>query len=370
MIPKALLAVSLACLAAFAAAAEDARPAKNPPKLKAGVFMSPPFVMERDWGGYTGMAVELWEDVTDELNLHNEYVLYHNLPDLLNDTADGKLDVAVLDLSATHERAETLKFSHPWYDSGLRIMINREAGSSLWAALSKYRHFRVYALLMFVFLVLTFVLYKMRRKHDPEFTDDIREGLSSSFLNIVESALDGKMEQRHLGWAGNIFFIGWLLFGMAAVAYVTSTMTSSMTSAHLTGDIRQPADLSGKRVAVLKGSVGEDFFTDMGQPAVTFPELADAVDALLRQEVDAVVTDAPLLEYHVHENPDLPLAVVGDLFQPDKYCFAAGYRNAELMDKASVEIIRLRENKRIAELKDKYFSGDNNEEELAWPGEG
>lgn len=357
----AMLAFSLSacCLA------EDA-PAG---RIKAGIFINPPFVVERPSGGYTGLAVDLWEDVADALDLHNDYIVYDDIAKLIQDTAAGVVDVAAFDLSATHERAKILKFSYPWYDSGLRIMVNRDAGGSLWASLSKYKHFRVYLLFFSVFIILTIILTLMRRKHDPEFTDDWKAGLSQSFLNIVESALSGKMEQRYLGWLGNLFFIGWLLFGVAAVAYITSTMTSAMTSTRLIGHIRQPADLPGKRVGVLHGSVGEAFFRRNNENIASYANLPEAVEALLEGGLDAIVSDAPLLEYHAHENSNLPLAVVGDLFRPDKYCFASGYANAGLMDRATVQLINLRESGRIAELKDKYFSGDDEEEELAWPGE-
>lgn len=347
------------CMKAHAA---DTTPAVPPGRIKAGVFLNPPFVMEQTGGGYTGMAVELWEEVVSSLGLVHEYVLYHDLSDLMRDTASGKVDAAAIDLSVTHERSRTLKFSYPWYDSGLRIMINREPGGSLWASLFKYKHLQVYLLFILFFIFLSVILTLIRRKHDPEFTGDWKEGLSISFQNVVESALQGKLEQRHLGWIGNLIFLVWLLFGVAAVAYITSTMTSAMTSTRLSGDIQQPADLPGKKIGVLHGSVGEAFFLSGGQPVQPFKELEDAVQSLLDKKIDVIVSDAPVLEYYVHENPDVPLAVVGDLFHPDKYCFASGYGNAELMDKVTVELIRLSESKRIAELKERFFTANENDE--------
>lgn len=362
--------LSLCCIFSLLSPAWSGEiPARTPGRLRAGIYLYPPFVMERAGGGYNGMAIELWEEITDALDLHNDYVLYDDIADLVQDTVDGKIDVIAMDLSATHERAKVLKFSYPWYDAGLRIMVNLESGGSLWASLTRYRHLRVYLLFFLVFIVLTAILFFMRRRHDPEFSEDWREGLSQSFLNIVESALDGKMEQRHLGWKGNVFFIAWLLFGIAAVSYITSTMTSAMTGTRLNWDVQQPSDLPGKRIGVLHGSIGEEFVRSLNETPVSFAHLDDAVDALLKEDIDAIVSGAPFLEYHAHRNPQLPVAVVGDLFHPDKYCFASAYGNAELMDRVSVELIRLREAKRIEELKDKYFTGVEEEEALAWPGE-
>lgn len=337
--------------------------------IRAGVFVNPPFVMERAEGGYEGMAVELWNEVAAGLGFHTEYVQFHDVREMLDAAREGKIDAVVVNLATSHERARYLKYSYPWYDSGLRILVDTRDDGSLWSALLRYRHYRVYALFLAIILGMAAVMTLLRRRRDPDFPGDWKTGLSLSFLNVLDSALSGKMEQRHLGKLGNLFFVAWLLFGMAAVAYFTSSMTSAMTSSELGGgDIGSVADLPGKKVGVLHGSEGEEFFAKMKTPARSYRELGDAVAALEKNELDAVVMDAPSLEYLVRQNPDRPLAVVGDLFHPEKYCFAAGYAHADLMDEVTVELIRLRENHRIDQLKDKYFAEPaDGEEELWWP---
>lgn len=44
-------------------------------QIKVGAYVSPPFVMARG-DGYEGMAVELWEDVADRLDLDFSYEAY------------------------------------------------------------------------------------------------------------------------------------------------------------------------------------------------------------------------------------------------------------------------------------------------------
>ncbi len=385
------LSAALACLAsaggrspaqALDAAANPAPPPAVAPapapaapygrrNIVAAVFPSRPFVIRGDDDSRpTGLAVDIWEEIAGELGWRIEYRWFHHLPDLLAAVRDGKADVAVLNLGASHERAQYLKLSYPWYDSGLRILAPKREGFSLWSALAKYQHYHLYLLIGVIFVVVALILFILRRAKDPDFTKDWKSGLSICILNAIESGVDGKMEQEHLGWLGNVFFIVWLLFGVGAVAYFTSSMTSAMTAESFGPlAIAGLADLPGKRVGVIEGSSAEIYAAGLELPVTGYPELIDAVNALKGDKLDAVVADAPMLEYFVAQDPKAGLLVTGELFHPEKYCFAAGYGRAELMDEVSVEITRLRETQRLEHLRHSYFTEteeENSEEGMPW----
>ncbi len=346
-------------------------PASGRRHVVAAVFPSRPFVMASgDDSRPIGLAVDIWEEIAGELGWKTEYRWFHHLPDLLAAVRDGQADLAVLNLGASHERAQYLKLSYPWYDSGLRILAPKKEGFSLWSALAKYRHYHYYLWIGAIFLGISLILFLLRRAKDPEFTKDWKSGLSICILNAVESGVGGKMEQEHLGWLGNLFFIVWLLFGVGALAYFTSSMTSAMTAESFEPlAISSLADLPGKRVGVIEGSSADLYAAGLAMPVTRYPELVDAVNALKGDKLDAIVADAPMLEYFVAQDQKSGLSVTGDLFHPEKYCFAAAYGRAELMDQVSVEIIRLRETQRLDHLRRGYFDDtedEEREEDMPW----
>jgi ABC-type amino acid transport substrate-binding protein len=73
---------------------------------------------------------------------------------------------------------------------------------------------------------------------------------------------------------------------------------------------------------VFTGSVAEEFARDSALTSRSFANIDEAVAALLDKNIAAIVGDAPVLEYYAHSNPDVPVSVVGAIFEPDKYGFA------------------------------------------------
>jgi ABC-type amino acid transport substrate-binding protein len=80
--------------------------------VRVGVYVSPPFVTETD-GKFSGMAFELWEALAGTLGLQSKYEVYPTVGDLVEATADGKVDVALTNLTITKGRAERIDFSYP-----------------------------------------------------------------------------------------------------------------------------------------------------------------------------------------------------------------------------------------------------------------
>ena len=105
------------------------------------------------------------------------------------------------------------------------------------------------------------------------------------------------------------------------LAYVTSSVTSVMTTLSLTNQINSLADLPGKSVGVFTGSVSEDFARHSGFDLHSFANIDEAVAALLDGSVDAIVGDAPCSSITAHTHPENGVEVIGGIFEPDKYGF-------------------------------------------------
>src|SRR5699024_6076634 len=85
-----------------------------------GVAGSAPFVV--DTQQQTGIALEIWQAMSNQQNLEYNLIPYQDAPSALDDLDSGKLDAVVGPLSITSERAEHAKFTQPYYQSSLSIM--------------------------------------------------------------------------------------------------------------------------------------------------------------------------------------------------------------------------------------------------------
>ncbi|WP_295805593.1 transporter substrate-binding domain-containing protein [uncultured Nitratireductor sp.] len=365
--PKRFAAMLVLCAAALLGGlvgfapqlrAQEAADAQNLP-LDVGVYVNAPFVEKEENGDYTGLAVELWEGLAESLGREYRFIEFESVHDLMGAAASSDIDVAVSNLTINEPRAQRVDFTQPWYDGGDRIMIRTEQGqgfANLIAGLSDAGFLKAYAWIAAVIVIATVLLTLFDRRFDNSFPTRWRDGIAESFYAVMSVATSGKPPSRKnlFGWVGRIWQGLWLVCGIAVLAYVTSTVTSVMTTLSLTSQITSLDDLSNKPVAVMTGTVQEDFVRGEGLQARSYPGLGDAVQGLLNGDVDAIVHDAPVLEYYAHTHPDQAVEVVGRLFEKDKYGFALP-RRSPLTRPLTLEILAAIDADTVDELQTKYF---------------
>jgi polar amino acid transport system substrate-binding protein len=329
----------------------------SPVPIKAGVYIAPPFVM-KSGDSYTGYTWELWQQIARSLQLEYDVRSVATVPELLQLVRDKQIDIAVANLTITASRFEQMDFSQPYFDAGLRIMIDehRHSGlSSLITGLRDSGHLRVYAWIAVLMVAATVILTLIDRRWHPEFPEKWREGFAESFYHVMSVATSGSTSHRNLlGWGGRILGALWLACGVATFAYITSSITSVMTVSTIVHQINSFSDLRGKRVGVLAGSVGEAYCRQAMLDVQSFETMEQMVSALLRGEVSALVRDAPVLEWYDNAHPELPITEVGPVFQPEKYGFALPTRS-DLTRRVSEAILTLKENGTLDNLRTKYF---------------
>lgn len=110
-------------------------------------------------------------------------------------------------------------------------------------------------------------------------------------------------------------------------------------------------------MAVQSGSVSEDYAREQGLNIRHYEHIEEGVQALLDGRVDAIVGDAPVLEYYAHMNTDQPVSVVGPIFAPDKYAFGLMHQS-ELRRPLDIELIGARESGFLEEIRVRYFGDD------------
>ncbi|WP_258570785.1 transporter substrate-binding domain-containing protein [Flavimaribacter sediminis] len=324
-----------------------------------GVWINPPFVMKKD-DAYTGMAIRLWEMLAEELNLEYEYKEYPTVRSLVDATAEGDSDIAVTNLTITRNRAQRVDFTQPWYDAGLRVMIDGDRRSGfrdIIAGLADAGFLRAYAWLVGIIIFATILLTIFDRRFNPDFPKRWRDGVAESFYTVMSVATSGRPPSRKnlFGWLGRMWQGVWLICGIAVIAYVTSTVTSVMTTLSLTNQISGLADLPGKTVGVFEGSVAEEFIDATGIDYVSYNGIDSAAEALLADDIAAIVGDAPTLEYYTELNAEEPYQVVGKIFNPDKYGFALP-QNSPLTKSLTLSLLTLKEKGAVEDLRSDYFS--------------
>ncbi len=123
-------------------------------------------------------------------------------------------------------------------------------------------------------------------------------------------------------------------------------------------EVTDLASLSGKNVGVQTGRSGEKFMATQNVATnVTiskFANLDDALGALGRREIDAVVGDAPILTYSIYKSFPL-LITTGTLLNHTQYAVVTRPNDKELLAKVNETLQRLKKSDEIEALRQKWF---------------
>lgn len=319
-----------------------------------------PFVIIED-GKYSGYSIDLWNEVARTAGWTDyEFKKVDTVPAMLDMLKSGQADVGVGALSITSERSKEIDFSHPFYDSGLDIMV-KGGGSpgplDLLVRLLTPSLVLTFGGIMLALVLVSHILWWFERKHNHEdFPHHYSEGMIESIWWTTCVLIGGMcMNKDPKGITGRVIGTAWALVGIAMISYLTATATSIMTVDTLSSDINGPKDLAGKQVATLQGTSADKYLQTMHVKVVEFTKLDDAVDALNQGKVKAVVYDSPVLMYYLAVNDAKDLHLVGHLFDKQKYGFGLQL-SSKLRQQLNSALLSVEETDFLGKLDKLYFT--------------
>lgn len=132
-------------------------------------------------------------------------------------------------------------------------------------------------------------------------------------------------------------------------------VTGSMLLTPKASSIQSVPDLSGKRVAVVEGSVQQADLPLIapGAKLVVFKDLPDALRALKGRQVDALCQDDVAVLAAARMNADLRIA--GKSFLPRPYAMAVRKSDRKLLDWLNAQLEKMKTDGTIQRLRRKHF---------------
>jgi ABC-type amino acid transport substrate-binding protein len=153
---------------------------------------------------------------------------------------------------------------------------------------------------------------------------------------------------------GRLVALIWMFTGLILISSFTASVTTVLTVQQLSGRIRTPSDLRGRQVATVDESTADLYLQNRAIDVVAFESIESAYRALLVGQVEAVVYDAPVLQYYASHEGQGKVRVVGPMFQQQWYAIGLvqGSPYREPIDRA---LLKLRENGTYQQIHDKWF---------------
>ena len=309
-----LLVPALAIALSGPVRAQSAKPAERPEegesdavdapqRLRIGTKEAPPFAMKRgDGDRWTGLGIDLWEHVAEELELEYEFV-ERDLDALLSGVESGTLDAGIAALTITAERERTMDFSYPYYSTGLAVAIPQQSDLAGWFLVlerfASLEFLSVIAVLALVLLGAGFLVWLFERRQNPDmFGGGFAKGIASGFWwSAVTMTTVGYGDKAPATLGGRIVGLVWMFMSVIILSGFTASIASSLTVGELGTSIRSLSDLRRDRVGAIEASTGAQVLQSEGIRSREFDSVDAGLSALAAGEIDAFVHDAPMLRY-------------------------------------------------------------------------
>ncbi|MCE2529145.1 MAG: glycine betaine/L-proline ABC transporter substrate-binding protein ProX [Acidimicrobiia bacterium] len=333
--------------------------------LRVAARALPPFVIydQHNADLYNGFEVDLVELIAAHLGMTVEIYAVDTVAKQVDDINRGVADVGLGGVAITGPREEVIDFSLPLLDTGLTIMTSTSGSQGIWGRILVFLRAITSSdlpWLLVVFgvavLVAAHLIWWLERKHNPDFAVPYRRGIWDSFYwSVVTMSTVGYGDKVARGKWGRSFALIWIALGTLVFASFTAAIASSLAVNELRGHIDGPTDLPGKRVATVHDSAGYDYLTGIAVGPVIVHDVDHAYDLLAQGEVDAVVFDAPVLQFHVSRLGEGKVTTVGPLFDKVQYGLMVSEDDTELRERIDLALLDIIESGIYKQLHHRWF---------------
>jgi ABC-type amino acid transport substrate-binding protein len=315
------LAVALTTATGPPSAQENAHPEVTVAVLRDAA----PFSFEAPDGTWKGLAVEMWSLVAAQVHLDARFKGMTR-SELINAVSTGEARFGIGALSITAERLQRVDFSAPIDVTGVSIAVAYVPRSGLAVvrdALFSATFLRIVGGLIALLVVMGTLFWIIERHHNPEFAGKKMHGWGSGvWLSIVTMTTVGYGDKAPRTLGGRVVAALWMFASIVLISIFTGTVTTVLTVERIGPRVGGFEDLGRARITCVRASAAAQLLADRRLRASPYPDLEQALQALLDGRADALVHDRALLDAALKQRPDLPVRLLPGSVRPEYYAFA------------------------------------------------
>ena len=364
-----LLALMLA--SSPAAASQTGASIAGTKTLVVGVVRDPPYIFKRKDGEWTGLNLDVWKTVAQELKVN--YVLKEMTFDaLLNGLQKGSIDLSIEAFFVTAERATWMHYSFPFGNTRLAVAMLPEKGPHPWWAAIKiffsWGTLKVIGLFCMTLCGLGVLFWLIERKSNPEhFGGGPVSGVGTGIYWVGATLASGVCFGITLkSMPARIVGLVWMLVCAIALSALIASLTAALTESRARVEMIKEESLRQMRLGGIKGSAESMLLKEFGGEYTLFSSEQAAVKAVIDRQIDGFLYDEITLTYY--KDHDYTNRIVVQPTGLRRFLFGFGLPlNSPWSGKIDVALLSLMEKSDWTSLLKRYGLGEDFEVKAAEP---
>ena len=271
--------------------------------LRVGIIQEPPFVIKLENGDYSGLSIDLWKRIADDLNQPYVFREYSDHLGVIRALDFSECDLSINPIHVNELRLKMLDVSQPFHVSSIGIATTQLEEGQFSRFISNFfsiQFFEIILLLIFIIFVFGTMLWTVERKHNRR---QFRPGLIGLFDGIWWSAVTmttvGYGDKAPKSRMGRIIAMIWMFTAIIIISGFTATIASTLTISSLKNNIEDLEDLRRiNDIGTIYGSSAEDFLKKQNiKVEHIYSSAEEALDQLMDGETSALLYYHTILEY-------------------------------------------------------------------------
>lgn len=306
----------------------------------------PPCVFATD--ELSGFSIELWEVMSNELDLEYEITLL-DFDAKLTAIKNGNADVAIGCISVSFDREQDMDFTHPITTNGFSAVSLIEA-----SLIPNFSDESLKMLLLLLLFVVVFAHLMWWSEHGQSaISDRYFPGVFQSiWFSLVTMSTVGYGDIAPQRWLGRISAALLILTGVTAFGVIFGQFAADAIGQRAAKPVHTISDLRTYVVGTKADTAAATYLSALGVETEEYPDLVGAAEAMRAGAVDLVMHDTLATTHLVQRSDDL--VTTGTTFSPH-YIGIALQTSSPLRESINAALLKLQSDGRYQAIHDRWF---------------